>query len=160
MNQYTTLDRSDIEDVFNELLDENGQATSKEVKEELQNRGFWATQAIIGVAIREIADEQNVDWDFNGVYRTYKQGTQMSPTSAPVQQNLFPVPKAKRTPVSSADRKQIDTADARTGDWECTDLSGDPVMYFKSTLTAPQARYAYALHSGVDYVNVRSIRVS
>lgn len=161
MSQYKTLEKADIEIAFNDLLVKNGQTTSLEVREELRKQGFWSTQHVVGTSLRDIADARGCDWDFNNTYRTYKQGTQMSPTPAPVQQNLFSVPKAKRTPASSADREPIDVIDARTGDWECTNLlSGDSVMYFKSTLTAPQARYAYALHSGVDYVNVRSVRVS
>jgi len=159
-----TLDRSEIKDVFNELLEENSQTTSKEVKEELRNRGFWATQAIVGVALQEISDEQDIVWDFNGVYRTYynKQGTQMSPTPALVgaQPNLVSVstPRAKRTPASPQDREPIDTPNI--GDWECNNLNGTPILYFKSILTAPQARYAYALQTGVDYVNVRSRKIT
>lgn len=166
-NQYQTLDRSDIEDVFNELIDENGEATSLEVKNELRNRGFWATQAIVGVALREIADDQGNSWDFNGVYRTYYevgQSTPMSPTSvsAGSNSNLVPVtpasmPKAKRNPASPQDREPIDSP--ASGDWECSDLGGNP-LYFKGSLKATQARYAYALETDSDYVNVRSIRVS
>jgi hypothetical protein len=156
------MDRSDIEDVFNELLDENDQTTSLEVKEELRSRGFWATQAIVGVALREIADENGIDWDFNGTYRTYyKAGTQnMSPTpsfggvlvSAPT------VPAKKRVPITAQDREPIDTPD--TGDWEVTSTA-DPstVMYFKGALTPGQARYAFHLETGVAYVDIRSKRV-
>jgi len=166
-NQYQTLDRSDIEDIFNELIDENGQATSLEVKNELRNRGFWATQAIVGVAIREIADEQGNDWDFNGVYRTYRevgQSTLMSPTSvqAGVPSGLVSVggssaSKPKRNPASPQDREPVDNP--TSGDWECSDLGSNPV-FFKSSLTGPQARYAYALETDTTYVNVRSIRVA
>lgn len=164
MSQYQTMDRSDIEEVFNELIDENGETTSNDVKKELRNRGFWATQAIVGPALREIADEQGNDWDFNGVYRTYTApGTNMSPTPANPFAGLVPAnavssstPK-KRNPASPQDREPIDTP--VSGDWECSDLGSNPV-FFKGTLTPTQARYAYSLSEGTPYVNVRSIRVS
>jgi len=160
---FKALDRTDVEASFDELLNKNGKVTSLEVKEDLRQKGFWATQAIVGVALREIADTKGIDWDFNGTFRTYYQpGTQMSPTSATVLAGLTPAapvvvtPKPQRQPADPQDREPIDTP--ATGDWKCTDQGSNP-LYFKSKLKAEQARYAYALQTGVDYVNVRSVRV-
>jgi hypothetical protein len=46
---YKTLQNSDVEAAVDELLDKNGKVTSLEVKENLRSKGFWATQAIVGV---------------------------------------------------------------------------------------------------------------
>jgi len=148
---------------MNDLLDKNGQTTSLEVKEELRTRGFWATQAIVGVALQEIAEDEDIPFDFNGIYRTYhKLSTQMSPTSA----ILVPIATATRPavsissvrqPVNPQDRDPLMTAEPDA--WKCTSADGSNPMFFKGLLTAEQARYAYHLTTGETYVNVRSKRV-
>lgn len=155
MGKYDTLNQTDIEDTFNELIEANGQTTSKEVKDKLRNQGFWSTQAIVGAALRDIALAAGNDWDFNGVYRTYYEpNTQMSPTSA--SPNLISV-KQKKQPLDPQDREPVDQPE--TGDWRCSDVNSSGQLYFESKLTAPQARYAYSLVTGVNYVDIRSTRV-
>jgi hypothetical protein len=164
---YNQLSQSDVETVVNELIDKNGSTTSLEVKEELRNRGFWATQAIVGVAMREIADSGSIPWDFNGRYRTYyKPGTQMSPTSAsgltpasasastPVQVTVKP----KRVPLDPGDREPIDSP--AVGDWTVYDTKGNGVpLSFRGKLTEGQAKYAYILKTtGATFVDIRAER--
>jgi hypothetical protein len=157
--QYQNLDRADVESVMNDLLNKNGQTTSLEVKEELRNRGFWATQAVVGTTLQEIAEDNDVPFDFNGVYRTYYQpGTQMSPTPATAPAtSVAPAAPPVRQPVNPQDRDPLATAEV--GAWQCTTADGSNPLYFKSTLSAEQARYSYHLVTGEAYVNVRSKRV-
>ena len=163
---YKTLDRSDIESAFEDLLAAGNQTTSLNVKEELRDRGFWATQGEVGVAVREIADDLGIDWDYNGVYRTYyAPGTHMSPTSGAWNQ-IGPgayvkapasLAKQKTPPASPADREPI--KNPTSGDWIAWDIN-DPnsPLYFIGKLTATQARYAFTLATGANYVDVRNIR--
>ncbi len=153
------LKKQDIKDVMNDLFEEIDPITSKEVKGELRANGFWATQAVVGIAMREIADEDGLDWTFNGTFRLYfsKSNTLMSPTSTCT---VTSQPPKKRVPADPQDRQPISGPDS--GDWECDIVRsrGSPhQIYFIGSLTAPQARYAYALATGTDYVNVRSHRV-
>lgn len=162
---YNQLTPNDVETVMNELIDKNGKTTSMEAKEELRNRGFWATQAIVGVAMREIADRIGIPWDFNGIYRTYyKPGTYMSPTSA---SGLTPastgapaqVPaKPKRVPLDPNDREPIDTP--AVGDWTVYDTKGNGVpLSFRGKLSEGQAKYAYVLKTpGTTFVDIRAER--
>lgn len=46
------LEKEDVKEVFCNLLENNGEVTSKEVKDELRNRGFWAIQAQVSWFIK------------------------------------------------------------------------------------------------------------
>jgi hypothetical protein len=155
MSQYKTLDKADIEAVFDKLIDENGQTTSLEVKEELRNQGFWATQAVVGVELRTIADAKGCDWDFNGTYRTYYEpGTQnMSPT--PVQTTTV-VPTAPKLPIPDDLRSALDTPSK--DDWEAV-APGNGTMYFSGQLRPGQAKSLYVENTGADFLDVRVTRV-
>lgn len=147
MSNYKFLDKDDVDSVFTDLLETQGQATSLEVKQELRNQGFWATQNEVGVMLRDIAAESGIDWDFNGVYRTYiKPGTTLSNASTPT--------TVKAPAANPADREPKDTPDV--GDWLAYDAQ-DPTheLYFKGSLTAAQAKYAFTLETGRDYIDVR-----
>ncbi len=161
-----TLDKDDIVEVFNKLIEDNGETTSLEVKKVLRSKGFWATQAQIGTALIEIAEEQDNEWVYNGVHRTYNEpDTNMSPTS------VLPANAALNKLISglkptAAPRKAADPVDrlplpsGNPGDWRCSEKDHSSPLYFTGSLTAPQARYAYALQTGIDYVDVRSSIVS
>lgn len=155
MSQYKTLEQDNIEEVFDELLAKNGQATSLEVKEELRNRGFWATQKVVGTSLRTIADAKGCDWDFNGTYRTYYEpGTQnMSPT--PVQATSV-APTAPKLPIPDSLRDPIDSPS--NDDWEAT-APGNGTMYFSGQLRPGQAKSLYVQETGANFLDVRVTRV-
>lgn len=159
MPNYQLLTKRDIEDAFEYLLKRDSQTTSLDVKKELRSRGFWATQNEVGIALRDIADANGIDWDYNGVFRTYRQADTMSPTQLGSQSvaNVNASPAAKTPPVNSADRNPIDNPSL--GDWVAYDAN-DPShrLYFKGKLTATQARYAFSLQTGIDYITVRNRR--
>ena len=155
MSQYKTLEKADIEAVFDELIDKNGQTTSLEVKEELRSQGFWATQAVVGVELRNIADAKGCDWDFNGTYRIYYEpGTQnMSPTPAPTATAVSTAPKL---PIPDDLRDPIDSPE--NDDWEAT-APGAGTMYFSSKLRPGQAKSLFVENTGADFLDVRVTRV-
>jgi hypothetical protein len=154
MSTYKTLEKTDIESVFEDLLDKNSQTTSLEVKEELRNKGFWATQAVVGTELRKIADEKECDWNFNGTYRIYYEpGTLMSPTSVQTvtvtsSPPKLPIPNDLRDPITNPVKD----------DWEVSCI-GQDVMYFSGKLRAGQAKSLYVQSTEADFLDVRVLRV-
>ena len=174
------LNPVDIEKAFTDLLAKNGQTTSLEVKEELRARGFWATQAQVGPAVQDLADQLGVAWTFNGRYRTYTQtattvadpndladtdedeeeddGTGASVSSAPTASLTS---KTRTPPADPADREPV--TNPTSGDWTVYDVHNGPQasLAFQSKLTEPQAKYAYTLKvAGAQYKDVRAKRLS
>lgn len=52
MNNRKNVTENDVKEVFLTLMEENDETTSKEVKEELRDQGFWATQTEVSSIIR------------------------------------------------------------------------------------------------------------
>lgn len=145
--------KDEVREKFLELLEDAGQITSLEVKNSLREDDFWSTQMVIGPMIRDIADEEDIRWDFNGTYRTYydKASAEVTQTAG-----LIPVQsRVKKNPIDSIDRARLEQPE--DGCWECREITGDYIkLYFSSKLTAGQARYAYQIEIGVNYVDIRS----
>jgi hypothetical protein len=156
---YKTLQDSDVEAAMDELLVANGKVTSLEVKENLRSKGFWATQAIVGVAVRGIAFAKSLEWEADNAFMTYyPQGGLNGSSTVPagITPLAAPAQKPQKQPVDPQDREPIDVPDS--GDWIVTNEIGNNPLYFKGTLKPEQARYAYTLQTGIDYVHVRSKR--
>ena len=62
------LDKKNVQEVFCELLERNGEVTSKEVKDELRNRGFWAIQAQVSWCIKSNYKDWGAILHYNGKY--------------------------------------------------------------------------------------------
>lgn len=149
---FQNLTRDDVWTEFEHLLVSNGQATSLEVKNALRQKGFWATQAVVGSTMQDLAEEHGVRSSFNGNYLVYSltaNPAAMAPASTPQ-----PV---KRAPLDPADR--VPLTSAVPGDWAVYDAS-DPskVLYFKGTMTEGQAKYSFSSEMGTQYVNARAKR--
>jgi hypothetical protein len=172
------LNPTDVEQVFAELLAKNGQVTSLEVKEELRTRGFWATQAIVGPLVQDIANQLGVPFTNNGRFNTYTQptasatvtdddedeeddtGSAPSPMASSPQLPPAPV-KVRTPPADPADREPI--LNPASGDWEVHDVHNGPSasLAFQAKLTESQAKYAYTLKvTNVLYTDVRAKRLA
>jgi hypothetical protein len=143
-------DKDDVRDVFEELLSDNGQTTSKEIKLKLRSMGYWATQEDVSPMVREIASEDNISFSFNGNYRVY--------SKTPVVTSNVSVSKLKpvKPVLTDADRELI--YNTQKGDWECTEFGDDP-YYFSGKMTEGQAKSCYAKYQNVNYLDVRARRV-
>lgn len=65
---------NEVKKVFYELLNNNGETTSLEVKKILRENDFFVTQKMISNAMKDIAAEgEGIDFTItdNGVYKTY-----------------------------------------------------------------------------------------
>lgn len=65
------LEKKDVQEVFERLLNQNGKVTSKEVKDELREMGFWAIQAQVASFIRQNHEDWGTIVNYNGQYNIY-----------------------------------------------------------------------------------------
>ena len=169
------LNPADVEQIFTELLAKNGQVTSLEVKEELRTRGFWATQAIVGPAVQDIANQLGVPFTNNGRFNTYTQPIastsvtdyedEEDDTGSTLTVSISQLPstpvKVRTPPADPADREPI--LNPASGDWTVHDVHSGPSasLAFKAKLTESQAKYAYTLKvTTVLYTDVRAKRLN
>jgi hypothetical protein len=172
------LNPADVEQVFTELLAKNGQVTSLEVKEELRTRGFWATQAIVGPLVQDVANQLGVPFTNNGRFNTYtplvttvtddededdSDGSISSPSLTATGSTQLPSTpvKVRTPPADPADREPI--TNPASGDWTVYDIHNGPSasLAFQAKLTENQAKYAYILKvSPVLYTDVRAKRLA
>lgn len=65
------LEKKDVQEVFERLLNQNEKVTSKEVKDELREMGFWAIQAQVASFIRQNHEDWGAIVNYNGQYNVY-----------------------------------------------------------------------------------------
>lgn len=74
MSQYKTLTKDDVQTVLLAYLVVHDTTTNLDIKKQLRIEGFYATQKQVSDFTDEIYVEgsiDNLDFDFNGTYRTY-----------------------------------------------------------------------------------------
>lgn len=157
-----SLTKDDVKRVYEELLDSNGSTNNLEIKEKLRSDGFWATQAEVSKLMQEIDSEEGLDYTYNGQYRVYhKPGASTSiPPYSSYSTATAVKPKKVRVPLDPGDRDPISDQDYDNGDWKAWSASHPNILYFKGKLSAGQAKYAFALHTGVDYTEARVNRIN
>jgi hypothetical protein len=162
------LNEQAVKDIFLDLLKENGKTTTLEVKMELRKKNFLANQEDVSEYLQKISQDESIDFDFNGRYRTYKGSTNNNNLMKVPFTNSVPTPqqninttnskKKKRIPVDPNDK--IPLQSGSSGDWLVKDVLGvGGDLYLKGILTDGQAKYTYSKIKGVDYVNVRATRI-
>lgn len=149
------VEKNDVREVFNELLEDNGITTSVDVKNELRNRGFWATQERVAGFMREISAEDGIDFDFNGIYREYLLNSKpVIPNNPYSYLGTQSAQGFTKPAIDPADREPIDNPE--DGDWEAFDSSvPSAVYYFKGKLSAGQAKSAFCEKLGTDFLSAR-----
>lgn len=70
MNKLT-VDKNIVKEVAELLININGETTTKEIKTELRDNNYYATQEIVSNFMAQISNEQGWSYTFNGEYRTY-----------------------------------------------------------------------------------------
>lgn len=153
------VSKEDVRKVFNRQLDEYNNTTSLDVKNELREEGYWATQERVTGFMREICEEDSsIDFDFNGIYREY---TRSYPNTT---QQTFTNTAAPRTVTqfTKEDREPVTLGDVEDGDWEVTDStsSGAKTEFYKGYLTPGVAKYEYSKTTGIPFTDVRVKRVN
>ena len=85
------LHRENVQEVFCELLERNGEVTSKEVKDELRNRGFWAIQAQVSWCVKSHYKDWGAILHYNGKYNVYLPEDAEEEDDMPVMNNIASV---------------------------------------------------------------------
>lgn len=68
---YNKLTENDIKDAFLKLINENGETSTKEVKDYLRNQGFWVFQSTVKDFIDANFEELGTERTHNGKYNVY-----------------------------------------------------------------------------------------
>lgn len=67
-----TLTNKNIEETFVELLNECGKTTSKDVKEKLREKDFYALQSVVSDVLKNVYEIFGAEREYNGQYFLYK----------------------------------------------------------------------------------------
>lgn len=140
---YTIVEEKDIIEVFKEMLDDVGEATSLDVKEALREKGFWVDQKAVSEAISYyVAYNPGVYLvTYENGYKVYQLDWSNSSPASPVAPVVVK-PKAKKG-------EYVVWAPSLT-----SKMTGDCPTEVYSDITRNAARYAYAKKYGVDYTEV------
>jgi len=172
MKNVKDLTKADVYDVAMDLIEENGSTTTLDVKKELRKNGFFAKQVEVSNYMNEISDEENWNFTFNGVHRTYKFDTddtddtndnyssQLKQISA---QPLTSKPNTIQTNKSSDSYTKrngtvietIDEDDATVGDYVAWSVSHDEILYFSAGYSRDDMRLAYYQITGTPFCDTR-----
>ena len=69
MNKQLTI--FDVEQQAQDLIEENGQTTTLDIKKALREQDFWATQDQVATGMYLVWEVHDWHWVFNGTFRTY-----------------------------------------------------------------------------------------
>lgn len=161
-----SLTIDDVKNVALDLISKNGSTTNLDIKNELRNQGFYATQT----EISEIMDNEHAGWgltfSFNGMFRTYSTDNGQSSASSsntssfggmnlPGSVSTSPAAPKVRIPVQ-------ETNSPVAGDWKVFD-AGNPsnILYYLAGPSRNAVRYAFLSGSpvSVKYVDTRAVKV-
>lgn len=117
------------------LMINNGQVTTLEVKNNLRASGYDARQNAISSFMRDLATEEKWDIQDTGNYKVYGLG-------------------AIKT--SATKGALVEISAAVTGCWEVNATTSHAVKYYDNTASRSQVRYAFAKTEGVNYDDTRS----
>lgn len=75
MDKKKTLTKLDVKNVALLLLKINGETTNLDIKKELRDNDYYATQEDVANWMIEISEEDEIDFSFNGTFRMYYSDT-------------------------------------------------------------------------------------
>jgi len=175
-----TLDA--VKDVTLDLISKNGKTSSLDVKNELRNQGYFATQSTVSDFMNDLYTSREVDYTVNGRYREYTYVSVAAPSVSSVQSNLGGLSLSSLSPSSptspSATHTKVKTPKVKSpkGQWrnlvaldDDDVVKGDWYVFDKDTPTSGNnytgkasrnsVRYCFAQDCGFPYVDTRATRV-
>jgi hypothetical protein len=164
-----TLDKSDVLDIAADLIQKNGSTTSLEVKTELRNLDFFATQQQVSDFLNELYLDDELEYtQNNNGYRDYhypviSNSTFMqsfSSSQASSSQTSTPIVNVVSGSYVKRDGKVIQSNTiGNIGDYRVWNIINTDVQYYPSTFTRSEVRAAHAKITGVHFYNTRIKRV-
>lgn len=159
------LSKVEVLAIAAQIITNNGEATTLEIKNEARNQGYWAKQAQISGLVSELVSEDQlaVKGD-NGIHRFYEigvayVGTAQNTTPAPVAKPTTPQHTVSHQDGSKTIVKALTQNLVKNGDWEVSSTESTETLYFLGDLTRDEARGAYRTITGVSFTSTRSKRV-
>ncbi len=145
-----TLD--EVEKVFDQLLTEDGETTTLQVKQELRNNGYWVSQNEISNACHLLYRDNPTKYKrvFLSGHKVYSFAPQtatpvttVAPTQPVVQVKVFP------------DAVEIQIGQA--GDWEVE--SPSEKIFVKGDTSRNKARAFLSKKTGEEYLTITAVRI-
>jgi len=188
MPKYSTVTKDAVRDVAEDLMRSNDTTTTLDVKTELRNRGYWATQPEVSKFLRELADEKDYDFTTNGIYNVYSfadpasissssgqgsslankfqsllsQGQPSQPTQggplSPQPTQGGPALGTTKKKFSAKNLQPLNTNVPNNRDWE-VECDHGPVEYYDNQYSRDNVRCAYRLRNDCSIQSVRAHRV-
>lgn len=165
-----TATLQDVISVAEEMMFNFNGTTTLEVKNELRNRGYWATQQEISQLLIQAYKQQ--DWDFtekqNGIGMTYRVYTLKDTTTIPTSvANMSAKTNSGKVvigPMAYVRRNgqtisALDKSEAETEDWEVSSVINNDVLYFDASFSRDDVRNAYRGIVNVNKDTVRARRI-
>jgi hypothetical protein len=66
------LTKQAVKDAAEQLMNQNGQTTTLEVKTALRSQGYFAKQEAVSVLMDELCQELSWEFVYNGTFRVYR----------------------------------------------------------------------------------------
>lgn len=162
-----SLTSSDVLSVATELISKNGSTTTLEVKLELRNRGFYATQKEVSSTMDGLDLLGKLSFTNNGVWRTYfMQNSAVASTVSSIYGNIKRIVKAKGSNKNiKVDAFSYTKRDGtviasvhhsdQTAHYAVSSTTSSEQLYFPKKYTKDEIRQAYAKINGVHFHDTR-----
>lgn len=162
MKSLTLLD---VSTVAVELITKNGSTTTLDVKQELRNQGFYATQEKVSAIMDELNSYGTLGFTTNGSWRTYyeKQNTPIKVQSSGTYSKTTKVKGSNKgikfdsDSYTKRDGKVIQSVPSLSSDsyYVVSTANGGRQMYFPKDFTKDEIRQAYAKINGIHFHDTR-----
>jgi len=161
-----TFNDADIQAVVEQLTENGATTTNLDIKRELRNQGFWATQDLVSQWMMANYSSLSLDFTDGNGFRTYFEaddsasgiGLQIGVSSGPTDDGVTVCyTKQNGETVESTD-------DPETGDWKVVAIT-DPLndtrtfAYFDAGYTRDEVRQAMANHESVHFHQTRTYTI-
>lgn len=152
------LSKADVFDVVTDLIEENGSTTTLDIKNELRERGFFAKQADVSEFMQQIADSEDIEFNFNGVHRVYtiKTSRKVQTQKINTGNTMHVYTATQYVKRDGTEIETIDKCDSESGDYRVWSVNHDEELYFGDIgYTRSDLRQAYASICGVKFADTR-----
>lgn len=147
------------------LMNDNGETTNLDIKNELRTEGYNAKQKAVSDFMIELASEENWEHTNNGNHRTYTIGddsdsSNRSAVVATLQKTTTATKTNKITNAIKVAGKSITTkTKGNAKDWKAYTPNNSSVLYFDQAFSRDQVRGAFAKITGVAFNDSRACRI-
>lgn len=158
---FTTID---VLDVAEQLIKDNNETTTLEIKEELRKKGFKAFQSDVSEVMATEHHTRNFSYSENGTHRIYSivtsQPQYLSSGGLGSVGILLPQSNVNTSQIHSYKRKDgliVQNINRQKGAWTIFDVNNKAnILYFPSNISRSMARQAFANLTHTKYDNTRS----